>query len=70
MASLSPKWMLVAIMSVVLVWGVAMAVQAVRYNGNPWRAVVVLACFGVFLGGWLILLVRRQRAGEASKRNY
>jgi len=64
----SSRTMMAAVMLVVLAWGVWQAVGAVSYNGNPWRGVVVLAAFGVFLGGWLLLLAQRHRAIEAAKR--
>jgi cytochrome c biogenesis factor len=64
----SSRTMIAAVMLLVLAWGVWQAVGAVRFNGNPWRGVVVLASFAVFLGGWLLLLAQRHRAIEASKR--
>ena len=45
----------------VLAWGVFHAVGAWRYNNNPLRAVVVLACELGFLGFWMTMLAVRQR---------
>ena len=45
----------------VLAWGVFHAVGAWRYNNNPLRAVVVLACVLGFLGFWMTMLAVRQR---------
>ena len=64
----STRRMMAAIMLLVLAWGVWMAIGAVRYNGNPWRGVIVLAAFAIFLGGWLLLLGQRHRATESSRR--
>jgi hypothetical protein len=64
----SSRTLMAAVMLLVLAWGVWQAVGAVRYNGNPWRAVVVLASFAIFLGGWLLLLAQRYRAIEQAKR--
>jgi len=45
----------------VLAWGLFHAVGAWRYNNNPLRAVVVLACVLGFLGFWMTMLAVRQR---------
>jgi hypothetical protein len=47
----------------VLAWGVFHAVGAYRFNHDPRRGLVVLACVGGFLGFWAVLLwnQRRQR---------
>jgi RsiW-degrading membrane proteinase PrsW (M82 family) len=45
----------------VLAWGVFHAIGAWRFNNNPLRAVVVLACVGAFLGFWMVMLAVRQR---------
>ena len=45
----------------VLAWGLFHAVGAWRFNNNPLRAVVVLACVLVFLGFWMMMLAVRQR---------
>ena len=45
----------------VLAWGLFHAVGAWRFNNNPLRAVVVLACVLGFLGFWLTMLAVRQR---------
>jgi hypothetical protein len=45
----------------VLAWGIFHAVGAWRFNHNPLRAVVVLACVAAFLGFWMTMLAVRQR---------
>jgi hypothetical protein len=45
----------------VLAWGIFHALGAWRFNNNPLRAVVVLACVLGFLGFWLTMLAVRQR---------
>jgi hypothetical protein len=45
----------------VLAWGVFHAIGAWRFNNNPLRAVVVLACVAAFLGFWMAMLAVRQR---------
>ena len=42
-------------------WGIFHAIGAWRFNNNPLRAVVVLACVGAFLGFWMAMLAVRQR---------
>lgn len=44
----------------VLAWGIYHAVGAYRLNHNPYRALVVLACVGGYLGFWILLMWRRQ----------
>lgn len=51
----------------VAAWGVYHAIGAYRYNHNPWRAVMVLACVGGFLGFWGLLL-RSARFRELRNR--
>ena len=60
--------MLATVMLLVLAWGGWQALGAVRYNGNPWRSLVVAAAFAIFLGSWLILLAQKHRAAQAAKR--
>ncbi len=55
------RWLIAAIMAAVLAWGVFHALGAVRLNGNPWRAVVVLACSMGFIGFWWLMLAARRR---------
>ena len=45
----------------VLAWGLFHAVGAWRFNNNPLRAVVVLACVLGFLGFLMMMLAVRQR---------
>ncbi len=51
------RWIVVAI----VIWGIFHAVGAWTFNRNPWRAVMVLACVGTFLGFWMVMLAVRQR---------
>jgi lipopolysaccharide export LptBFGC system permease protein LptF len=51
----------VGITLAVLAWGVFHAFGALRLNGNPWRAVVVLACSIGFLAFWWLMLAMRRR---------
>jgi lipopolysaccharide export LptBFGC system permease protein LptF len=44
-----------------VLWGVLHAIGAYRFNYNPWRGVVVLASFALFLSWWWWLLRNRQR---------
>ena len=60
--SLNPdKRILGGIVVALIVWAVYHAVGAYRLNHNPWRAVIVLACMGGFLGFWWLMLHSRQR---------
>jgi hypothetical protein len=60
-APVSPRTILAMIMGGLVVWAVYMAIGAYWYNLNPWRAVVVLVCMGMFLGVWLLLLWTQSR---------
>ncbi len=51
------RWVAVGVLG----WGIFHAIGAWRFNNNPLRAVVVLACVGAFLGFWLAMLGLRQR---------
>ena len=44
----------------VLAWGLYHALGAYLFNHNPYRALTVLFCVGIYLGGWGWLLKRRQ----------
>ena len=58
-------WKLRAIAMVVtgiLAWGVFHAVGAYRFNHDPRRGLVVLACVVAFLAFWGILLWNRARS--------
>jgi hypothetical protein len=55
------RWMLLAIVLAVALWGIYHAVGAYLLNFNPWRGLMVLACVGAFLGFWALLLFRRSR---------
>jgi len=57
----SPRLLLALIMGGLVLWGGYVAVGAYLYNYNPWRGVIVMACVGVFLGFWLLLLWNRGR---------
>ncbi len=45
----------------IVVWGIFHAIGAWRFNHNPLRAVVVLACVAAFVGFWMTMLAVRQR---------
>jgi hypothetical protein len=45
----------------IVVWGIFHAIGAWRFNHNPLRAVVVLACVASFIGFWMTMLAVRQR---------
>jgi hypothetical protein len=45
----------------IVVWGIFHAIGAWRFNHNPLRAVVVLACVAAFIGFWMTMLAVRQR---------
>ncbi len=45
----------------ILAWGMFHAAGAYRFNHNPWRSVVVLACSLGFLGFWAAMLAARKR---------
>jgi hypothetical protein len=55
---------IIAIAAALAVWAAYHAVGAYRFNHNPWRAVMVLASMGIFLGTWWLLLRSRARAGR------
>jgi drug/metabolite transporter (DMT)-like permease len=52
----SPRLIIGLIMGGLAVWALYIAIGSYLYNFNPWRAVLVLGCMGVFLGFWLLLL--------------
>jgi membrane protease YdiL (CAAX protease family) len=58
---LSPRLLFALIMGGMLVWGAYVALGAYLYNYNPWRGVIVMACVGLFLGFWLLLLWNQSR---------
>ena len=55
-----PRSLILLIMLALVAWGAFHAVGAWRLNYDPRRAAVVLACTGIFIGFWLIML-RSQR---------
>ena len=62
------RWAFALIMVAVLAWGIFHAVGAYRYNHNPLRAVMVLACVAAYLGFWgAMLATRRARLARRSK---
>lgn len=67
--ALSPRALTTVLFAAIALWGTTLAIGAVRYNWNIWRGVVVLACVGGFLGGWLLLLWQRSRRDERGKRS-
>ncbi len=55
-----PKSRLIALLIVaVLAWGIFHAIGAYRFNHDPRRAAIVLACVLGFLGFWALLLWNR-----------
>ena len=42
-------------------WGLYVAAGVLWYGLNPLGAVIVLACVGIFLGFWLLLLRTQKR---------
>jgi hypothetical protein len=56
---ISQRGLLALIMGGLVVWAAYVAVGSYLYNFNPWRAVIVMGCMGVFLGVWLLLLWSR-----------
>lgn len=66
---MTPQQTIRLIMLALLAWGVFHAVGAYRFNHNPWRGFVVLACSLVFLGFWGLLLAwRASRPNGHEKR--
>jgi hypothetical protein len=62
------RWALALIMVAVLAWGIFHAIGAYRFNHNPMRAVMVLACVAGYLGFWgAMLAARRARLARQSK---
>lgn len=62
------KKVLWGIMLAVLTWGAFHAVGAYRFNHNPWRGVVVMACVLGFLGFWAAMLQARKSRLARRKR--
>ena len=52
----SPRMIIGLIMGALVLWAAYLAIGAYRYNFNPWRAVLVMASMGLFLGFWLLML--------------
>jgi predicted Na+-dependent transporter len=62
------RWALALIMLAVVAWGIFHAIGAYKFNHNPWRAVMVLACVAGYLGFWIAMLAaRRARLSRQSK---
>jgi RsiW-degrading membrane proteinase PrsW (M82 family) len=55
------RYLVLGIALAVLAWGAFHAFGALRLNGNPWRAVVVMACSGGFIAFWWLMLAARRR---------
>jgi uncharacterized membrane protein YqjE len=67
--AMQKRLMLLIVLGLVA-WGAFHAWGAYRLNHNPWRAVMVLACVGAFLGFWFLLLARRKaRLSRPSTRH-
>jgi len=60
-APISQRTLFAIIMGGLTVWAAYVAVGSYLYNYNPWRAVIVMGCMGVFLGVWLLLLWSQRR---------
>lgn len=58
------RWFIPAIVIGLVLWAILHAAGAYTFNQNPWRAVVVLASFGLFLAWWWWLLRSRRRRLE------
>src|SRR5687767_1483246 len=55
-----PKWRLIVLLiAAVLAWGIFHAIGAYRFNHDPRRALMVLACVLGFLAFWGLLLWNR-----------
>ena len=52
----SNRWIYALIIAGLVGWGLYHAVGAYLFNHNPWRGVVVMACFALFIACWLLLL--------------
>jgi hypothetical protein len=53
--------MLTLIVVGLVLWGLFVAAGTIVYGLNPLSAVVVLACVGVFIGFWMLLLHFQKR---------
>jgi hypothetical protein len=51
------QWIVVGL----VLWGIIHAVGAYQFNYNPWRGVVVIASFAIFLSWWWWLLRGREQ---------
>jgi hypothetical protein len=60
---------LALIAAALIVWGGYHALGAYLFNHNPWRAVVVAACMGSFLGFWYAMLQARKRRLAAASHD-
>jgi hypothetical protein len=60
-APISQRTLFAIIMGGLTVWAAYVAIGSYLYNYNPWRAVIVMGCMGVFLGVWLLLLWSQRR---------
>lgn len=48
-------------MAGIVIWGCVHGIGAWRFNNDPRRLLVVLACVAAFLGFWLLMLAARRR---------
>jgi hypothetical protein len=58
---ISPRKIMTWILAGLVLWGVLHAVGAYLFNYNPWRALVVLTSFALFIGLWLAAISLRER---------
>ena len=68
----STRWLLLLIMLALIGWGLLHAMGAAwgarPLGQNPWRGLIVLACFAAFLGVWGIALALRARRKRLNAR--
>lgn len=52
----SPRLIYAIILGGMTLWALFLALGAYLYNHNPWRGVVVLTCFALFAGFWMLMV--------------
>jgi hypothetical protein len=60
-SSRAANLLLLVILVAVIEWGVAQAIGAYRFNSDPLRGAMVLACTAAFIGLWMAALAARAR---------
>jgi hypothetical protein len=61
---LSPRTILGLVMGGLAIWGLYVAGGVLWFGINPYGAIAVLVCVGMFLGFWLLLLRTQKRDSE------